>query len=815
MDSTFYMEFIFKVDNLYFKYGQTGIYHLISYEQGTNQIARKVLSFGNHVIIPIIAYFYIVEAEYDRYGSIPLQVNQFTGRTKDTKDVKEKVANNQLTVITGAPGMGKTCLAIQVGRELVDTNQKLKACFIDLRSCTSIETVTKQILHCFDNKAPEDIPTDQLCKFFCSLRREILLIFDNSEDLLTDDLKHDFLSVTEKILLKCPKLKILCTSRMRFRIPGINCKEHALGPLKVNYALSFLVNNTSNLSIHDARNLAILCGCAPKALEIISYLLEDGGVRPDELIREIDPSVRKPKMDTYHLHSPILDNYQLESCINSSYVRLSPTEQQAFCFLSIFPSTFDLQAACSIIGTIEASQILTSLTVRSLVTYESNSDRYSFHSYIRFFAKSRERFDFKRTIVNFVTHYASVLQKLTAKYYSRDFKAATREIQFENVNIIEMLKLITEESELYEIYKQLADKFVVRFIHAFIPHKEYVSFYRNLLEEAKERDDTKSCSLIYFCLGYYYLATSQYQDAIVMLNDAVLEYGNGNWDKMHIHVCYSWLARCYSSLKTYQNLMRYFPEYFLGSKDFRTEQIKLYHWNAMKYVQRVDDFITEESSINPTCLSMAFVLTKVASAFESLNDLDKSVKLSEEALWYWDNLLGDHLDTARELLNLSNSLYRLRKWDEALQCSVRASGIFLDVIGKNRETASSLYQCGKICLSQRNFRQASNFLRQAVEAQEITFDTLHEIGNESVKYLLEIVDNDNVFQRYLWCFLIILFSTFPRLSDIFSLLLPVFSIILCFLIIIFIVVSVFVLLYLFLRWLNIIVRIALIIASKH
>ena len=57
-----------------------------------------------------------------------------------------------------------------------------------------------------------------------------------------------------------------------------------------------------------------------------------------------------------------------------------------------------------------------------------------------------------------------------------------REIQLENVNIIEMLKLITEESELYEIYKQLADKFVVRFIHAFIAWINLKGFHVNVLQ---------------------------------------------------------------------------------------------------------------------------------------------------------------------------------------------------------------------------------------------------------------------------------------------------------------------------------------------
>ena len=41
----------FLCNGLNSKYDQTGVYHLIFYENETNQIARKVLSFINHKIL--------------------------------------------------------------------------------------------------------------------------------------------------------------------------------------------------------------------------------------------------------------------------------------------------------------------------------------------------------------------------------------------------------------------------------------------------------------------------------------------------------------------------------------------------------------------------------------------------------------------------------------------------------------------------------------------------------------------------------------------------------------------------------------------
>ena len=47
--STFLPEFMFNDNNLDSKHGKIWVYHLISYESRTNQIGRKVLSFGNDI----------------------------------------------------------------------------------------------------------------------------------------------------------------------------------------------------------------------------------------------------------------------------------------------------------------------------------------------------------------------------------------------------------------------------------------------------------------------------------------------------------------------------------------------------------------------------------------------------------------------------------------------------------------------------------------------------------------------------------------------------------------------------------------------
>ena len=682
-------------------------------------------------VVLIEASFLFVEIEYPSH--IPLKINKFIGREKDTTEIIEKIKGSQLTVITGAPGIGKTSTAIQVSNKLLKSNPKLIVHLVDLRSIDSIETLIVKLLQCFD-KTPEDNLIEQLCKFISFLKKDIFFILDNCEDLLTDDqLKDHFLSVTEELLLKCPKLKVLCTSRRKFCLTRINCQERNLLPLDMESASFFLTSNSSNLSNGDARNLAVLCGCAPLSLWIISKLVEDG-ISPHELTKEIDSSAIKPNIGAYHLDS-LPSSSQLEACINSSYLRLSPKMQHAFCCLSVFPATFDLKAACVVIGVSEADQMLKSLKQLSLISYDVTSNRYSIHPYIRVFAKSRENFMKNNAAISFVRYYASLLQSLTKQYYSKDFKIATKIIQLENLNIIEMFRLIAEENELYEIYKQLADKFVVRFIHAFVPTKAYFSFYDCLLNEARRRKDTKSCFLIYFCMGYYYTAVSQPKEALHMFNSAVSEYGDENWDEMHLYACYSWMADCYSTVEN--------------------------HAEASKYVQKVDDFITEGSCLSTSSLSKAFILTKAAIALYNLSFFDRSAEFSKQALQLWDELLGNHLDKARELHNLSRTLLHLRKRNESLKCSVEASEIYTDVIGNHEETAHSLYSCGLISFCQRKFTQASTLFKRSIDAKEKICETKDNLY-ECAKLMHELADNGSFSEKYFACFLLLLVITFPR-----------------------------------------------------
>ena len=645
-----------------------------------------------------------------------MESNQFTGRDKDMKYVLEKMENSQLIIITGSPGIGKTTFAIQVAHELLKDNPAYLIQFIDLLCIDSIETITAKIFQCF-SKIPEDRPAQQLCNFLISLKRAVVLLFDNSEDALTDKLKEQFLSLIKQILVNCPRVKVLCTSREKFRLLGVNSEIQVLDSLENDDALSLLQLNVPHLGNENARKLADLCGCAPLALIIIAYLIKDGGISPGRLIKEIDPNSSNP-IDGYHLES-LPEQSQLGTVINSSYIRLTHEQQHAFCCLSIFPSAFSIKAAEFVLDTDNIDRTLAALHSRSLLSYDGGLKRYSLHPYIRAFVKSRHDSSSSESIVKskFAIYYARLLKDLAIKYYSRDFQQAVDKIRLEGPNIIKMLSSVTKQNELYVEFKELADKFVVRFIYMFIPTEHFVLFYSELSKAAETERDRKTSSYCYFCQAYHFRYIGDFQKATDLLNQALsLGPEEGMLDEIDVALFQGYLAWCYGKMK---------------------EPLKTYE--AKINLEYVTNFLDKKENKNDEneSLSVAFLLNIAGNSCNVIGDIKNALEFGKKALELWTHFLRDHLEAARESYNMGIRLRKVARSEEALSCLVQAQKIFDTVLGKCGETARNLHVMGRIHHDFQDYGEALNFLRMAAEIQ----DTVNGCDSKEFKESYYLIQN--------------------------------------------------------------------------
>ena len=649
-------------------------------------------------------------------------MNQFIGRDKDIQNILQDLQSNQLVLITGSPGIGKTGLAIEVAHQLQEKNSSSIIDFIDLRSIHSVETIISTILLAF-SKTADDKPVEMLQNVLKSIKSEVVLIFDNTEDALTDNLKDKFLSVMKELLVKSSNLKLLCTSRVKFYLLGVNCKEEILQALEMDNALSVIRAVLPDMCDEDARKLMDVCGCAPLALWIVTNLIKDGGYSPESVIKEISLNAAKP-MDGYYLEY-LPENCQLEACINSSYVRLTTEMQNAFCCLSIFPSTFDIEAAKAILNVPNTEHILAGLKLRSLLSYDPATNLYSLHPYMRAFAKSRKEYSHQNTRVRFEMHYIEKLLVLTETFFSKAFAVAVREIRKEQANMTEMLTLITKDKELYKTYRQLASRLISRFIYMFISVECYVSFYTELLETATKKKDTRTQALVHFCLAYHYRYIEQFEKAIDMFTVAFSKYGRWGPDKFFIPTCHSNIAYCHCKLREDEE--------------------------ATEHVKKSEKFLSQRKDEKQS-LSMALLLSSTASPLHRIEHYEESIKAGLAALLLFKDVLGNHLDTARELhgMGVCYSRYatskdqkdkqRLGLMEESLKYSIQAGQIYENVIGNNSETAESMFLSGLMSFRLQKFQQSSDFFKKSVEINEVLYGPESEKVTKA-KYIKEMADN--------------------------------------------------------------------------
>ncbi|XP_015753921.1 PREDICTED: uncharacterized protein LOC107333605 [Acropora digitifera] len=182
------------------------------------------------------------------------------------------------------------------------------------------------------------------------------------------------------------KLTFVITSQSRRLLDVDSCEEVKLNPLSLEDAKTVLkscVNNEERklqLQAPDLDTIAERCGFVPLALSIVGSLLSDFPAK--SLIENLE----KEPMD-------ILEGYSESFCkaIANSFDLLKEDEQDALIALSVFPGSFDYNAAEVALQKCSKSNpivILRSLKIRSLLEQPASQFlRYKLHPLVRDFGK--------------------------------------------------------------------------------------------------------------------------------------------------------------------------------------------------------------------------------------------------------------------------------------------------------------------------------------------------------------------------------------------------------------------------------------------
>ena len=178
-----------------------------------------------------------------------------------------------------------------------------------------------------------------------------------------------------------------------------------LGTLPPEEAKKLVLTICPRIDEHAPR-LARLCGYLPLAIRVSTSLLETNDTREvAHYLDQLEIGQLEYLSDPDNPNDP---QVSVEASLRLSYDALEPAAQSALCQISVFPTSFDLEAAKAVVVVEDhVIEVLELLRRRSLLEWDATAKRYSLPDLVRAFAAARlENADAMR--LRHARHYAKV-----------------------------------------------------------------------------------------------------------------------------------------------------------------------------------------------------------------------------------------------------------------------------------------------------------------------------------------------------------------------------------------------------------------------
>lgn len=298
-------------------------------------------------------------------GNLPEPTPHFLGRSDELPDVIVGLNSSGVVTLTGPGGIGKTQLAIHVGKEIEGTEGcRDGVWFVDLDTVEAGDQLPRAVANALGMPAAgkvEDI--EQLVPFLDG--KELMLVLDTCDRLI-----QPCGDVIAALRRASKHLRILCTSRRV--LDAVGEIAIAVPPLAVPDHEKVSTMSVEELLTYDAVRLFVsLAPAIPKRLELtqenaaaVARICErlDGIPLALELAAAQLPSLSPARLADALARDdrfPLLDqgkrkaqarHRNLKAMVNFSYEQLRPKEQAVFTRLSVFRGGASLPAATSVCG---------------------------------------------------------------------------------------------------------------------------------------------------------------------------------------------------------------------------------------------------------------------------------------------------------------------------------------------------------------------------------------------------------------------------------------------------------------------------------
>lgn len=334
------------------------------------------------------------EAAFGPRHNLPVTLNTFVGRQREAEALRALLETRRLVTLIGAGGVGKTRLATEVARTLVD-------CFSDgvwlvelapIADPTLIASTIAGALGLLSIPEPSLLATLQ--------GKHLLLVLDNCEHLIADAAR-----IVERFAAECPRMHVLATSREPLRIAGERLERvvslelpatdgntaPSIATLRESPAVQLFLDRAADAapafkidaeSVADRSALAAISfrlDGIPLAIELAAARTSSHGI--EMLAQRLDDRFA---VLTAGRRTALPRQQTLQATLDWSYGLLAAIEQRLFDRLGVFAGGWTLDAAmavCSddVVSPSRVIDVLSSLVDKSLVVVESRGHEARYH----------------------------------------------------------------------------------------------------------------------------------------------------------------------------------------------------------------------------------------------------------------------------------------------------------------------------------------------------------------------------------------------------------------------------------------------------
>ncbi|OJV96490.1 MAG: hypothetical protein BGO39_12145 [Chloroflexi bacterium 54-19] len=687
----------------------------------------------NNVLEAKIRHVPLPELNANTPNNLPPRQTSFVGRQKDLTELTlrlkpgtEATQPVRLVTLTGSGGTGKTSLALQVIRNILNYYPQ-GVWLIELAALTSPDYLLEQIATTLGLQEQVGISLLNTLINFLS-EKQLLLVLDNCEHLVTECRR-----VVDRLLTNCPRLVVLTTSRQSlsvsgelvYRVSSLSLPPQTKDPLKIKELLEYdaiqlfvershLVDPNFSLNQNNAQAVTQLCqrlDGIPLALELAAARLKLLSVfQINDRLEDRLGLLSKSNQKTRPQHQT------LRALLEWSHELLSEEEQLLFRRLSVFAGGSTLGAAeqvCAFGGLAQAVMLdtLEELVDKSLLSVQPSGNqqlemRYSMLDTIREYAREQLRkneLEEKTTCDRHLNYFTTLLIEIAPKIEGAEAEIALSILDAEYNDIRNCFQWISKPFEIKE--SQDAAEFQNRLLKGLELGKNLKTFYdirgyqtesreilQKLLEQTKASGLAKTTAYawVLYTVGFLAQQQTEYQTSRKLAEEA-----------LRIFTELDHKYGCASTWNLLGNTLTY-----LGQSELANQ----YLHSALTLNRELAD-----------TAGIATALAHLGFTISQQNDLMSGAQYFRESLALW-RTLENASGNARCLYGLGNIALRQGNLNQASQY-LEESLAFYNKIGDKPGYSNALKGLSHIAFVEQNYDKTIYYLQQSLNLDR-------ELGNK-------------------------------------------------------------------------------------